>query len=147
MCLEPSEKREMPALPVGGLVKSSRRNGAAEWPVSQLGRGLIVTGRLECEGEVRIQGTVTGRVDAQCVVIGLGGVVDGDIVAREVRISGRLTGRIFAAHVTLNAEAEMTGRVFHNTLVVERGARIDARMPWRPLNFFNSLEQLPETRP
>jgi hypothetical protein len=48
--------------------------------------------------------------------------------------------------VTLESSAEITGRVFHNTITVARGARIDARMPWRPPSYFETLDQLPETR-
>ncbi len=144
--LEVNEMGAMAVLSSGGLAKVSRRDAAAPWPVSHLGWGLTVTGWLECAGEVRIQGTVLGRIDADCVVIGLGGMVEGDIIAREVRVSGRLTGRIFAPSVVFGAEAEMSGRVFHHMLSVEKGARIDARMPWRPMNYFDSLDQLPETR-
>ena len=55
-------------------------------------------------------------------------------------------GRVFALNVTLESSAEITGRVFHNTITVARGARIDARMPWRPPSYFETLDQLPETR-
>ena len=73
-----------------------------------------------------------------------GGYLEGDIIARDVRIEGRLAGRIFALNVTLDSAAEVTGRIFHNTITVAKGARIDARMPWRPPSYFETLEQLPE---
>jgi cytoskeletal protein CcmA (bactofilin family) len=63
-----------------------------------------------------------------------------------VRIEGRLEGRIFALNVVLDSAAEVTGRIFHNTITVAKGARIDARMPWRPPSYFEALEQLPEVR-
>jgi hypothetical protein len=49
--------------------------------------------------------------------------------------------------VTLESTAEIEGKVFHHHVTVARGAKIDARMPWRPLNYFDSLEQLPEIQP
>lgn len=136
----------MSALPFRTPSRPSRSREADEPPRSDLSRGLTVRGRLESEGEVTIQGNVIGRVDAVRLVVGRLGFVRGDIVARDVVVSGRFDGRIFAHNVTLEASAEVTGRVFHHTITVERGARIDARMPWRPLNYFDSLDQLPETR-
>lgn len=115
-------------------------------PVSYLRQALTVTGHLDTNGELHIYGHVLGRVDADCLVIGTHGHVEGDIVARDVRIEGRLCGRVFAHNVTLESSADITGRIFHHTVTVESGARIDGRMPWRPVSYFESLDQLPETR-
>ncbi|MDE2184174.1 MAG: polymer-forming cytoskeletal protein [Alphaproteobacteria bacterium] len=115
-------------------------------PLSQVGRALKVTGLLEIEGELHVHGTVSGRINAERVVLGTGGCIEGDVVARDVCIGGRLTGRVFALHVTVESTADINGRVFHNTITVDKGARIDGRMPWRPLNYFETLERLPEIR-
>jgi cytoskeletal protein CcmA (bactofilin family) len=69
------------------------------------------------------------------------------MVARQIRVLGRFSGRIFALDVTFDASAQVEGKVFHHKVTVARGAHIDGRMPWRPLNYFDSLEQLPETQP
>jgi len=136
----------MSALPKRALIRTeSRQDGAV--PASRLGRGLTVTGRLDTEGDLHIHGRVLGTVRADRIVIAPGSDVEGDIVARDAQISGRVLGRVFALNVTLDSSAEVTGRIFHHTVEVARGARIDARMPWRPLNFFETLEQLPETQP
>lgn len=115
-------------------------------PMSQVGRALKVTGLLETEGELYVHGNVTGRINADRVIVGTYGCVEGDVVARDVRIGGRLTGRIFAPNVTLDSSADVTGRIFHHTVTVEKGARVDGRMPWRPIDYFENLEELPETR-
>jgi len=136
----------MSALPKRALILTeSRQDGAV--PASRLGRGHTVTGRLDTEGDLHIHGRVLGTVRADRIVIAPGSDVEGDIVARDAQISGRVLGRVFALNVTLDSSAEVTGRIFHHTVEVARGARIDARMPWRPLNFFETLEQLPETQP
>ena len=114
--------------------------------VSHLSRAITVNGVLDTDGELRIHGQVLGRVNAERIVIAPGGSVEGDVVATDALIEGRLNGRIFAINVTLESSAEITGRVFHNTITVARGARIDARMPWRPPSYFETLDQLPETR-
>ena len=137
----------MSALPKRTLIRTETRRADGTIPVSRLGRGLKITGSLDTEGELHIHGRVHGTVRADRVVLAPGSDVEGDIVAREAQISGRVLGRVFALHVTLDSSAEVTGRIFHHTVEVTRGARIDARMPWRPLNFFETLEKLPETQP
>ena len=114
--------------------------------MSHLSKAIIVKGDLETDGEVHIHGRVMGQVCADRLVVGSSGYLEGDIIARDVRIEGRMAGRIFAVNVTLESAAEVTGRIFHNTITVAKGARIDARMPWRPPSYFETLEQLPEVR-
>ncbi len=126
---------------------SGRPREHAETAPSQLGRALTVRGRLDSDGEVHIHGNVRGRISADSIVLGATCVVIGDMVARQIRVCGRFTGRIFALEVTLDASAHVEGKVFHHNVTVARGARIDGRMPWRPLNYFDSLEQLPEMQP
>ena len=118
----------------------------AELPVSRLGKALTVRGILDTDGELQVHGSVLGRINADRFVLGVDGYVEGDVLAREAQIGGRLSGRIFALNVALDSSADITGRVFHHTVTVAKGARIDGRMPWRPLNYFESLDQLPEAQ-
>lgn len=123
------------------------RGEEAALPLSNLGRGLKVQGVLDTEGELQVHGNVRGRINAGLLVLASSADVEGDIVARDVRILGRLFGRIFALNVTLESSADVVGRIFHNSITVARGARFEGRMPWRPPSYFETLEQLPETRP
>jgi cytoskeletal protein CcmA (bactofilin family) len=122
-------------------------NGSAAHPKSHIGTGLTITGNLETDGELHVHGKVQGSLCVDRLVLAANGEVDGDIVARDVHICGRVNGRVFALNVVLDSTADIKGRIFHHTVEVARGARIDARMPWRPLNFFETLDQLPETQP
>jgi cytoskeletal protein CcmA (bactofilin family) len=142
---EPKRIR-MSAAPSRPLLRPPRMEGVSDASTSRLGGSLTIKGDLESDGEVLIYGNVTGQVCADKLVVGPGGYLEGDIIARDVRIEGRLAGRIFALNVTLDSAAEVTGRIFHNTITVAKGARIDARMPWRPPSYFETLEQLPEAR-
>jgi cytoskeletal protein CcmA (bactofilin family) len=127
--------------------RSAGHRDPAALPLSELERGLRVSGHLETEGELHIYGAVTGRIDADVLVLCAGSQVEGDVLAREVRVAGTFTGRIFAPTVAIDDKATVTGRIFHNTVTVARGARFEGRMPWRPIQYFETLDQLPETQP
>jgi cytoskeletal protein CcmA (bactofilin family) len=119
----------------------------AEVPPSFLGPGVEIEGALEIEGELVVSGLVRGRIAALRLIIAAEGYVEGDVIAREVVISGRLNGRVFAPTVSIEAGAEIEGRIFHTHVTVAQGARVAGRMPWRPLSYFETLDQLPEVRP
>jgi cytoskeletal protein CcmA (bactofilin family) len=114
---------------------------------SHLAKSLTVTGLVDTDGELHVHGNIAGRINADRLVLAGSGCIEGDVVAREVRIEGRLIGRVFALNVAVEKTAEITGRIFHHTVTVAFGARVEGRMPWRPLNYFETLDQLPETRP
>ncbi|MES2292145.1 MAG: polymer-forming cytoskeletal protein [Pseudomonadota bacterium] len=136
----------MPVAPPRRLLRPPRAEGSPGALASHLSKAITVNGDLESDGELHIYGNVRGQVCADRLVVGPGGYLEGDVIARDVHIEGRLAGRIFALNVTLDSAAEVTGRIFHNTITVAKGARIDARMPWRPPSYFETLEQLPEVR-
>lgn len=119
---------------------------SGELPASHLGKALTAEGFLDTDGDLHIEGKVIGRVCADRLILGSGGYLEGDVVARDVHIGGRLSGRIFALNVTLDSSADVSGRIFHHEVTVAKGARVDARMPWRPPSYFETLTQLPESR-
>ena len=113
-------------------------------PVSSLDKALTITGVLDTDGELHVHGRIVGQIYADCFVLCIGGTVEGDVRARDVRIGGRLHGRVFALNVAIESSAEVIGRIFHHNITVASGARIDGRIPWRPLNYFETLHQIPE---
>ena len=127
--------------------KTTANRGNVGLPASHLSKALTVRGVLDTDGELHIHGNVQGRINADRLVLRDGAYVEGDIVARDVQIEGRLNGRVFAVNVVVEKSADISGRIFHNTVSVAFGARVDGRMPWRPPQYFETLEQLPETRP
>jgi hypothetical protein len=48
--------------------------------------------------------------------------------------------------VSIEASAHVEGRLFHTQIAVAQGARLNGRMPWRPVSYFETLDQLPEIR-
>ena len=136
-------KELMLAPPRRTLVRPPAQSEGTPAPAAHLGRALTVRGVLDTEGEVHVAGNVLGRINADRLVVTSSGYVEGDVVARDVRILGRFSGRVFAFTVTLDSTADIIGRIFHHIATVAKGARIDGRMPWRPLNYFETFVQPP----
>ena len=56
-------------------------------------------------------------------------------------IAGHVIGRIAAIRLVIAPGGHIEGDI------VARGAHFDGRMPWRPVSYFETLDQLPETQP
>jgi len=93
--------------------------------MNQFGQGTIVNGDISTEGDVRIDGKVTGVVTSKAkVVLGSTGLIEGDVFCQNAYIDGRVTGNIEVAELLiLSATAHVTGDIKIKKLVVQEGAK------------------------
>ena len=102
---------------------TARARPAAE--PSRISSAVKVTGQLESDEDIQIDGHIEGDIKARKVIIGAGATVKGTVSGDEVEVSGTVTGKIEAASVTLSKSARMSGDVVHKALQIEKGAYID----------------------
>ena len=85
---------------------------------------LRVTGDLESEGDIQIDGHVEGDVRSHSVTVGEHAVVSGAILAQAVHVAGTVKGQINGKTVELTRTAKVTGDIVHESLAIEAGAYI-----------------------
>jgi cytoskeletal protein CcmA (bactofilin family) len=97
---------------------------------------MTVAGDLQADGVVRIEGRVVGNVHASDqVLISEGGIVEGDIVAREVVIGGRVHGCIQGdERVELQASAVVHGDITTRRLLVQEGGQVNGGVKMESLS-------------
>ncbi len=105
---------------------TSRPNGK-EPTLSILAAGTRLTGELETDGVLRIEGKVQGNLRALGqVLVGTRGVVEGDIVTREAIIGGQVRGQILAdVSVTVQAAGTIDGDITTPRIVVAEGGKVN----------------------
>ena len=94
---------------------------------SIIGANCSLAGDIDSDGEVHVDGKVTGDVRCVTLVIGEEGGVTGEIEAETVRVLGAVTGQITARAVELAKTARIKGDITHETLAVEAGAFVEGR--------------------
>ena len=92
---------------------------------SLLSADLNISGDLTSTGELQIDGTVTGEVRADTLILGTTASVIGDIAANTVRIYGKLVGQVNAKSVSLGKTADVTGDILHEYIAIENGAALE----------------------
>ena len=92
--------------------------------ISIIGPGMKVVGDCQCDGTVRVEGTVEGSIKAgKAVVIGKLGSVIGDIQTQDAVVSGRVTGTLIAeSRLELQATCHIEGEVRTRRMQLEEGA-------------------------
>ena len=106
------------AEPVAALAKSASE--------SHIAPDLVIEGKIEGAGHVRIAGRFKGDINVRGdLTIEHGAKVNGSVRAERVTIAGELTGNIeTAAHVELLQTGALTGDVKSATFSVAKGSRM-----------------------
>jgi cytoskeletal protein CcmA (bactofilin family) len=108
-----------------GAIAARKANGAPTR--SLVDAWLTITGNLQSEGEVQVDGRVEGDIRCAHLVVGKDATIIGNIVAEEVVVRGKVTGTIRANRVILQDSARVESEIFHKKLAIEEGAVFDGQ--------------------
>ena len=101
---------------------TERRSSGAP---SILSAGMQVTGDIVSDGEVQIDGELSGDIHCAKLTVGETGRISGSVVADDCLVHGSVVGQIKADAVTLSRSSRVEGDVLHDMLAIEPGARLD----------------------
>ena len=105
-----------------------RRRGEAG--LSIVGTGMTITGDVETEGVIKIEGTVKGSVRAtQQILLAPGGLVEGDIETKEAVIGGEVRGTVRADdRVEIQASSSIQGDIFTARITILEGGQVNGEI-------------------
>jgi len=94
-----------------------------------IAEGTILSGTVESNGNMRIDGLVKGDVQGSSkVIVGPKGQVQGNIIALQIIVIGKLEGDAIAKEsLILKAGALMQGDIFTKILTIEPEVRFNGR--------------------
>ncbi len=92
--------------------------------ISIVGPGMTFIGDCETDGTIRVDGRLEGSIRAgRSVMVGPGGVVTGDVHARDATVAGTVNGTVVAeSRLDLQETSRLDGEVFARTVRVGEGA-------------------------
>lgn len=100
-------------------------NEADNTAINLLSNGTEITGDIKSNGDIRIDGFLTGNLTTKGkVVIGPTGKVKGEVYCKNSEVSGNIEGRICVSQLlTLKADSRIAGDIVTFKLSIEPGAK------------------------
>jgi cytoskeletal protein CcmA (bactofilin family) len=89
---------------------------------SILSKNLHITGNLETDGDIQVEGVIDGDVRSKFLTIGTQAVVNGSVVADTISVEGTVNGQITGRIVQLGKSSKVNGDIVHESLSVDAGA-------------------------
>jgi cytoskeletal protein CcmA (bactofilin family) len=93
--------------------------------INLISNGTEITGDIKSNGDIRIDGLLTGNLTTKGkVVIGPTGKVKGEVYCKNSEVSGTVEGRICVSQLlTLKADSKISGEIITFKLSIEPGAK------------------------
>ena len=116
-----------------GQEKPDRRPGtssAGDSPLSIVAIGVTITGDIESNGVIKVEGRIHGSIrSARQVLLGRQGEVKGDITAQEAVIGGKVEGSITTSdRIEVQGSATVVGDIHTKSIIVLEGAHINGKV-------------------
>jgi len=91
---------------------------------NHISTGTSINGDIETNGDIRIDGSLTGSLKSKGkVVVGPSGKIDGEVYCQNANIAGEITGKVEVVElISLQASAKINGDIITGKLAIEPGA-------------------------
>jgi len=103
----------------------AKNNDTEPAAINLISQGTDITGDIKSNGDIRIDGSLTGNLNTKGkVVIGTTGRVNGEVICKNSEVSGVVEGKISVSQLlNLKASSRITGDIATSKLSIEPGAR------------------------
>ena len=103
------------------LKSKSNSEESVATSASIIGAGNTITGNIESNGDIRVDGTIKGNVYSKAkVLVGPMGLIEGDLYSNNADISGQVSGKIvIEALLVLKGNAVVAGDIHTAKLFIE----------------------------
>jgi cytoskeletal protein CcmA (bactofilin family) len=108
----------------------ARPSSTAQGGTAVLGKGARLRGRIGGEGDLRVEGSISGDVAVTGqLVVAEGGEIVADVQARSLVVEGVVEGDISATDaVSIRASARVSGALKGSSISIEEGASVSGRI-------------------
>ena len=102
----------------------TKKNIPSSAAINMIGDGTTITGDIKSKGDIRVDGSLKGSIETEGkVVVGQGGVVEGDVICKDADVAGVLKAKITVSQLlSLKSSAKLNGDIVTNKLSIEPGA-------------------------
>lgn len=109
---------------------NARKEVTSEGRISIIAAGVKISGDIESDGIVKVEGLVVGNVRAdKQVLVAKGGMIEGDIETAEAIVGGEVRGQVQARQrVEVQAGGSVQGDITTPRIVVQEGGEVNGHL-------------------
>ena len=86
-------------------------------------------GELNTKGELRVEGSINGPVNADSVILGQGATIKGEITAKRIIVEGTVEGNLKAKDfVQIKSTGKVFGEIFTDKISIMGGGVVNGKV-------------------
>lgn len=104
--------------------KVNKSSAAESSSINLIGNGTSITGDINSNGDVRIDGALKGNISITGkLVVGPSGNIEGNVICQNADISGEIHGKVTVSELlSLKASAKLLGDIITGKISIEPNA-------------------------
>jgi cytoskeletal protein CcmA (bactofilin family) len=104
--------------------KVNKSSAAESSSINLIGNGTSITGDINSNGDVRIDGTLKGNISITGkLVVGPSGNIEGNVICQNADVSGEIHGKVTVTELlSLKASAKLLGDIITGKISIEPNA-------------------------
>jgi cytoskeletal protein CcmA (bactofilin family) len=110
--------------------KSPQESGQGAKALTIIGPGTTITGDIQSNGMVRIEGNVSGKIQSSdSIVVQESGKVEAELRANSIAIAGKVKGNILAnERLEINTGATVIGDIMSPRIAIADGVAFEGKV-------------------
>ena len=88
---------------------------------SVISSDLTISGSVDAQGSIIVEGQINGDVNCQSVLVQETGTVEGSLTADDINIYGTVDGTISGKRVSIRATSRVEADIYHELIELEMG--------------------------
>ena len=91
---------------------------------SIISEGFEFIGEVRSQGDLTVDGTSRGTLSLNTVLVGAGGVLEGDVSCNRMCVQGRFSGHLECMDLIVGSDAVVDGNIAFKSITIQRGGMI-----------------------
>lgn len=91
---------------------------------SMISEGVEFNGDIKSIGSLTVDGSITGQVTVDNLIVGVTGSVSGIVTAKSINVKGKLAGDVSCSDIIVGGRSIVDGNLTYSSITIQRGGVI-----------------------
>jgi len=88
---------------------------------SMISEGVEFNGDIKSNGSLTVDGSITGQITVDNLIVGMSGSVSGTVIAKTINVKGKLAGNVSCADIIVGGRSIVDGNLTYSSITIQRG--------------------------